>query len=75
MTPEGELGYRVSDLQRLLDTRPSIKPAYNDFNRLRNIIANRDEMWVYRELEEWLNSTDLEFRKAMSATKFTVTDV
>lgn len=70
MTQEGELGYRVSDLQRLLDTRPSIKQAYNDFNRMRNIIANRDEMWVYRELEEWLNSTDPEFRKAMSATKF-----
>lgn len=70
MTPEGELGYRVSDLQRLLDTRPGIEPAYNDFNRLRNIIANRDEMWVYRELEEWLDSTDPEFRKAMSATKF-----
>lgn len=70
MMPEGELGYRVSDLQRLLDTRSKIKPAYDDFNRLRNIITSRDEMWVYRELEEWLNSTDPEFRKAMSATKF-----
>lgn len=70
MMPEGELGYRVSDLQRLLGTRPSIKPAYEDFNRLRNIIANRDEMWVFRELEEWINSADPEFQEAMSATKF-----
>ena len=70
MMPEGDLGYRISDLQRLLDSRPGIKPAYDDFNRLRNIIANRDEMWVFRELEEWLNSADPEFQEAMSATKF-----
>lgn len=70
LMPEGELGYRVSDLQRLLDSRPGIKPAYDDFNRLRNIIANRDEMWVFRELEEWLNSADPEFQEAMSATIF-----
>ena len=60
----------MSDLQRLLDTRPGIKPAYDDFNRLRNIVANREEMWVFRELEEWLNSADPEFQEAMSATKF-----
>lgn len=70
MMPEGDLGYRVSDLQRLLDSRPGIKPAYDDFNRLRNIITNRDEMWVFRELEEWLNSADPEFQEAMSATIF-----
>lgn len=70
LMPEGELGYRVSDLQRLLDSRPGIKPAYDDFNRLRNIIANRNEMWVFRELEEWLNSADPEFQEAMSATIF-----
>lgn len=70
MMPEGDLGYRVSDLQRLLDARPSIKPAYEDFNRLRNIIARRDEMWVYHELEEWMNSVNPEFQEAMSATIF-----
>lgn len=70
LTPEGELGYRVSDLQRLLDTRPDIKPAYEDFNRLRTIITRRDEMWVYQELEEWLASAVPEFQEALSATKF-----
>ena len=35
-----------------------------------NIIARRDEMWVYRELEEWVDSTDREFQEALSATKF-----
>lgn len=70
MTPEGELGYRVSDLQRLLNARPGIKPAYEDFNRLRNIITRRDEMWVYSELEEWLASADWEFQEALSTTKF-----
>ena len=69
MTPEGELGYRVSDLQRLLDTRPGIKPAYEDFNRLQTIITRRDEMWVYQELEEWLDSADPEFQEVMSVTR------
>lgn len=70
MMPEGELGYRVSDLQRLLDTRSKIKPAYDDFNRLRNIITSRDEMGVYCELEEWLDSANQEFQKVLSVTKF-----
>lgn len=69
MMSKGELGYRVSDLQRLLETRPGIERAYNDFNRLRNIITRRDEMWVYHELEEWLDSADPEFQAAMFATK------
>lgn len=69
MLPQRELGYRVSDLHRLLESKPGIKPAYNDFNRLRNIITRRDEMWVYQELEEWLNSADAEFQEALSATK------
>lgn len=69
MTPKGELSFRVSDLRRLLDTRPGIKPAYDDFNRLRSIISRRDEMWVYHELKEWMDSVDPEFREAMSATK------
>ena len=74
MMPEGELGYRVTDLQQLLNTRPGIKPAYNDFNHLRNIIARRDEMWVYRELEEWVDSTDREFQSVV-CNKVSVADI
>lgn len=70
MMPEAVLGYRVGDLRQLLNTRPGIKSAYEDYNRLRNIIARRDEMWVYQELEEWLHSVDAEFQKALSATSF-----
>ena len=54
----------------MLNTRPGIKSAYEDYNRLRNIIARRDEMWVYQELEEWLHSVDAEFQEALSATSF-----
>ena len=70
MLPKGELGYRIGDLLRLLDSKPAIRPAYEDFNRLRDIITRRDEMWVYHELEEWLNSADPEFQEALSTTKF-----
>lgn len=73
MLSEGELGYRVSDLQRLLITRPSIRQAYSDYNRLRNIITRRDEMWVYHELEEWIDSVDPEFKEALSTTRFQLT--
>ena len=69
MIPEGELGYRVSDLQRLLNTRAGIKQAYKDFNRLRSMIFRRDEMWVVHELEEWMDSVDPVFGKALSVTK------
>ena len=69
MIPEGELGYRVSDLQRLLNTRAGIKQAYEDFNRLRSMIFRRDEMWVVHELEEWMDSVDPVFGKALSVTK------
>lgn len=69
MMEEAKLGYRVSDLQRLLNTKPDIKQPYEDFNRLRKIITRRDEMWVYHELEEWWDSVDLEFQEAMSVTR------
>lgn len=68
LTPKTELGYRVEDLKRLLNTRPAVKKPHADYNRLRDIVFRRDEMWVFDELIEWSESVDGEFRKQLSAT-------
>ena len=43
-------------LGRLLDARPDVKPAYEDYSRLRGLIERRGELWVYEELLEWADS-------------------
>ena len=70
MKPDGELGLRSSDLERLLEMRPAIRQAHADFNRLRNMITRRDELWVYDELVDWLESMDADFRQELSATEY-----
>ena len=70
MMPESELGLRSSDLKRLLAMRPSIAQAHTDFNRLRTMISRRDELWVYDELIEWMETVDGDFRQEMSATEY-----
>ena len=67
---EAELGYRISDQKRLLESRPKIVPAYNKYNELRNIISRRDEMWVYNELTDWAADLDPDFEEELSATLF-----
>ena len=68
LTPQAELGYRVNDLKRLLNDRPVVKKPYADYNRLRDIISRRDELWVYDELIEWTESADGEFKEQLTAT-------
>lgn len=68
LTPPAELGYRVSDIKRLLNDRPALKKPYADYNRLRDIISRRDELWVYDELIEWTESVDGEFKEQLTAT-------
>lgn len=70
MMPEAELGLRSSDLKRLLEMRPSIAQAHTDFNGLREMISRRDELWVYDELVEWMETVDDDFRQEMSATEY-----
>lgn len=67
---DGEIGLRSSDLDKLLEMRPSIRQAYMDFNRLWNMITRRDELWVYNELVDWLESVDADFRRELSATEY-----
>ena len=57
MIPRSRITY--SDeyaLGRLLDARPDVKPAYEDYSRLRGLIERRGELWVYEELAEWADS-------------------
>lgn len=68
LTPPSELGYRVNDIKRLLNDRSAVKKPYADYNRLRDIISRRDELWVYDELIEWTESVDGEFKEQITAT-------
>jgi len=57
MRPETELGFRTSNISRLLNERPVIAKPYRNFNDLRALISRRDEMWVFQELADWIEST------------------
>lgn len=70
LQPESELGYRVSDRDRILVSRPDVKEPYEAFNRLRNIIFNREELWIYDELTEWLETVPQVFKDCLSTTAF-----
>lgn len=70
MMPEAELGLRSGDLKRLLAMRPSIQQAHADFARLRDMISRRDELWVYDELVEWIESVDPDFQQELSVTEY-----
>lgn len=68
MTPRTELGFRVGDLNRLLNERPEIKPVYEDFTNLRELIERRGELWIYEELIEWADSAEPETKEQMLDT-------
>lgn len=61
MLPKALLGPMISDIRSIFNLRPSIKQPYEDYNMLREIISNRDVLWVYDELLEWSTSVDGEF--------------
>lgn len=68
MLPKALLGPMISDIRSIFNLRPSIKQPYEDYNMLREIISNRDVLWVYDELLEWSTSVDGEFRYYLSVT-------
>ena len=68
MIPKAVLGPMAADIQSIFDARPSIQHPYEDYNMLRDIISNRDELWVYDELLEWSASVDGEFGDSLSVT-------
>ena len=68
MRPETELGFRTSNISRLLNERPVIAMPYRNFNDLRALISRRDEMWVFQELADWIESMDADFKEYISTT-------
>ena len=68
MIPKSVLGPMVSDLQQIFTARPAIQQPYEDYNTLREIMSNRDELWVYDELLEWSGSVAGEFGNYLSLT-------
>lgn len=68
MIPRSVLGPLVADIQPIFDARPSIQQPYEDYNILREIITDRDELWVYEELLEWSASVGGEFGDYLSVT-------
>lgn len=70
MTPRAELGYRVGDLERLLNARPEVKSAYEDYCRLRGLIERRGELWVYEELTEWADSVCDDTKEFMASSLY-----
>ena len=68
MIPKALLGPMVADLEEIFDARPAIKQPYEDYNLLRDIISDRDELWVYDELLEWSEFVDGEFGDYLSVT-------
>ena len=68
MTPRGNLGLRTYDLTRILSERPIVEKPYYDFNKLRDILSRRDELWVYDELVDWSESVDENFKEYLDIT-------
>ena len=68
MTPRGNLGLRTYDLTRILSERPIVEKPYYDFNKLRDILTRRDEIWVYDELVEWCETVDDNFKEQLDIT-------
>lgn len=68
MIPKELLGPMVADLEEIFAARPAIQQPYEDYNMLREIISNRDELWVYDELLEWCVSVGSEFGDYLSVT-------
>lgn len=55
MEPRTDVGFRKSTVNRLLDERPQLKPAYNAVNDLREVLQNRDpdNKWTFTTLIAW----------------------
>lgn len=68
MVPETELGLRKTNLNQMITARPDIEVPYKNFNALRTLINRRDEMWVFEELEEWIERLNPEFKEELSTT-------
>ena len=71
MIPRSRITYRDEyDLERLLAARPEVRPAYEDYSRLRELIERRGELWVYEELMEWADSVCEDTRDYMAPSLY-----
>ena len=68
MLPESELGYRISDRNKLLETRPAIVQPYTDYNDLRDLINDRENPWTISDIDVWTTHVDSDFRSHLEAT-------
>ena len=67
MIPRSQVVYSDEyNLNRLLEARPKVKSAYDDYSRLMNLIERRDELWVFEELQEWADTTCDDIKECMA---------
>lgn len=65
-TPRSRLGLRIGNLTQLLSERPEVRPAYEDYDRLCNLLERRDERWVFDELLDWADSITSELKEQLA---------
>lgn len=68
LIPKSALGPKITDLQKIFESRPAIQQPYRDYHMLHEIIFNRDELWVFDELLEWCDYVDDDFKDHLSVT-------
>ena len=67
-----DLGYDEYTVKRLLEERPSLERAYEDFNKLREIISIRETRWIFQEMIDWLDSLDPDFKAALNVSSLLI---
>ncbi len=58
LQPDTLGSFRADSLDRLFRDRPNIIKPHQSYNSLRKIISRRDEMWIFKELEDWVDALD-----------------
>ena len=58
------LAYR-DNLDNIFHSRPAIIEPHTKYNQLRTLISRRDEMWIFKELEDWVDSLDADMKREL----------
>ena len=71
MIPRSRIIYKDEyDLNRLLNARPAVVPAYEDYSRLLTLIERRGELWVFEELQEWAEASCDDIKDCMGSSLY-----
>ena len=71
MIPRSRIIYKDEyDLNRLLNARPAVVPAYEDYSRLLALIERRGELWVFEELQEWAEASCDDIKDCMGSSLY-----